>query len=134
MKNIINEEINKINYLFGSKKGIVISEQGVENTPIGKVDGEELGKAPSNVVKLMMNELENSYIDVKNWCEDKKQKHGDGICVIGKSKKMNVADTMRGTYELQLSRENYKKVEEGTTILDDENMKYYKISYMIPKS
>jgi hypothetical protein len=27
MKNIINEEINKINYLFGYKRGVVISEQ-----------------------------------------------------------------------------------------------------------
>jgi hypothetical protein len=32
MKNIINEEINKINYLFGYKRGIVISEQEVEKT------------------------------------------------------------------------------------------------------
>jgi hypothetical protein len=32
MKNIINEEINKINYLFGYKRGVVISEQEVEKT------------------------------------------------------------------------------------------------------
>jgi hypothetical protein len=134
MKNIINEEINKINYLFGYKRGIVISEQEVENTPIGKVGAEELGKAPSSMVNLMMNHLENSYMDVKNWCNNMKQKHGDGVCVIGKSNKMNIADTMRGTYELQLARENYKKVEEGPTILQDDNKKFYKISYMVPKS
>jgi hypothetical protein len=32
MKNIINEEINKINYLFGYKRGIIISEQEAEKT------------------------------------------------------------------------------------------------------
>jgi hypothetical protein len=134
MNNRLLEEIQNINYLFGYKKGVVISEQSLENTPVGKVGGEELGKAPSDVVKLMKMHLENSDSDVVDWCDKMKQKHGEGVCVIGESMKMNVADTKRGTYEIQLMREKYKKVEEGPNLMQDENKNFYKVSYMIPKA
>jgi hypothetical protein len=48
MKNIINEEINKINYLFGYKRGIVISEQT-----------DNLGNAPSDIVAFYNEDKEN---------------------------------------------------------------------------
>jgi hypothetical protein len=134
MNNRLSEEIQNINYLFGYKKGVVISEQSLENTPVGKVGGEELGKAPTKIVELMKMHLENADSDVIDWCDKSKQKHGEGVCVIGKSTKMNVADTKRGSYELQLMRENYKKVEEGPNLITDKNENFYKVSYMIPKA
>jgi hypothetical protein len=134
MSDFLNEEIKRMNFLLDYKKGVVISEQSLENTPVGKVGGEELGKAPSDVVKLMKMHLENSDSDVVDWCDKMKQKHGEGVCVIGKSMKMNIADTKRGTYEIQLMREKYKKVEEGPNLMQDENKNFYKVSYMIPKA
>ena len=79
MNNRLLEEIQSINYLFGYKKGVVISEQSLENTPVGKVGGEELGKAPSDVVELMKSHLENSDSDVVDWCDKMKQKHGEDV-------------------------------------------------------
>ena len=134
MNNRLLEEIQNINYLFGYKKGVVISEQSLENTPVGKVGGEELGNAPNSYVKLMKTYLENADSDVVDWCDKMKQKHGEGVCVIGKSMKMNVADTKRGSYELQLAKEKYKKVEEGPNLMQDENKNFYKVSYMVPKA
>ena len=48
MKNIINEEINKINYLFGYKRGIVISEQS-----------EDLGNAPQDIITFYNEDKEH---------------------------------------------------------------------------
>jgi hypothetical protein len=48
MKNILNEEINKINYLFGYKRGIVISEQS-----------EDLGNAPQDIVAFYNEDKEH---------------------------------------------------------------------------
>lgn len=134
MSDFLNEEIKRMNFLLEYKKGVVISEQSTENNPIGQVDGQKLGKAPSDVVELMKSHLENSDKDVVDWCDKMKQKHGEGVCVIGKSMKMNVADTKRGTYEIQLMREKYKKVEEGPNLIQDDDKNFYKVSYMIPKA
>ena len=134
MSDFLNEEIKRMNFLLDYKKGVVISEQSTENNPIGQGGSQDLGKAPSQFVELMKSHLEDSDSDVVDWCDKMKQKHGEGVCVIGKSMKMNVADTKRGSYEIQLMREKYKKVEEGPNLMQDENKNFYKVSYMIPKA
>lgn len=83
MKNLLNEEISQIQYLFGYKKGVVISEQ-------------ELGSAPSELFTYIngKKELSTDFLSgrgdigkwvgpkVKKWCEDKATE--GSVCVLGK--------------------------------------------------
>ena len=61
MKNIINEEINKINYLFGYKRGVVISEQtnSVADTKIEYIERLKSEQPESN--QSYYNNLINYY-------------------------------------------------------------------------
>ena len=84
MKNLLKEEINNIKYLFGYKKGVVISEQN------------ELDSAPKQLFTYIngQKELNTDFLggngdlgkfvgdEVKKWC--KENATGDTVCVLGK--------------------------------------------------
>jgi hypothetical protein len=71
MKNLLKEEVNNIKYLFGYKKGVVISEQ------------DELGSAPEQLFTYVngQKELNTAFLggggevgkfvgtEVKEWCK-----------------------------------------------------------------
>ncbi len=83
MKNLLREEINQIQYLFGYKKGVVISEQ-------------ELGSAPSELFTYIngKKELSTDFLsgsgsigkwvgpEVKNWCRANATE--GSVCILGK--------------------------------------------------
>jgi len=91
MKNLLNEEINNIKYLFGYKKGVVISEQS------------ELGQAPKELFTYVngQKELNSDFLggtgnlgkfvgsEVKDWCESNSVE--GSVCVLGKSTEQNLA-------------------------------------------
>ena len=95
MKNLLKEEINNIKYLFGYKKGVVISEQ------------DELSSAPEQLFTYIngQKELNTAFLggngelgkwvgaEVKNWCT-KNAKEGS-VCVLGKGIDNRMAETMK---------------------------------------
>ena len=84
MKNLLKEEINDIKYLFGYKKGVVISEQdGLSAAP------EQLftyinGQKELNTAFLGGNGEVGKFVgnEVKEWC--KKNAPEGSVCVLGK--------------------------------------------------
>lgn len=104
MNNLLNEEINHIQYLFGYRKGVVISEQT------------ELGSAPEQLFTYIngRKELSADFLsgegndgkwvgpDVKQWCKDNVTE--GSVCVLGKSINTNLVND-----KLRLSIETAKK-------------------------
>ena len=136
MSNFLNEEIKRMNFLFGYKKGVVISEQSLENTPVGKVEGEGLGNAPDNIIKIFQSILDdkNTPQEVKDWCETQKNKFGEGVCVIGVSMDRETSRKKRVSNVNQLLH-HYNKNYEDTALRQDDNGLYYRLSYVYgPKS
>ena len=114
MKNILKEEINQIQYLFGYKKGVVISEQN------------ELGSAPAQLFTYIneQKELNADFLsgsgnlgkwvgpEVKKWCS-KNAKEGS-VCVLGKSIDKEKAKTMKLPAAINLSKVDGYGVEKLT--------------------
>jgi hypothetical protein len=110
MKNLLKEEINQIQYLFGYKKGVVISEQ-------------ELGSAPSELFTYVngQKELNTDFLsgsgnigkwvrpEVKKWCTDK-AKEGS-VCILGKGIDKEKAKTMKLASAINSSKFDGYKVE-----------------------
>ncbi len=95
MGNILKEEINQIQYLFGYRRGIVVSEQS------------ELGSAPVQLFTYIngQKELNTDFLsgsgnlgkwvgsDVKKWCTERTTE--GSVCVLGKSIDKEKAKTMK---------------------------------------
>jgi hypothetical protein len=95
MKDLLKEEIKDIKYLFGYKKGVVISEQ------------DELGSAPKQLFTYIngQKELNTAFLggngnlgkwvgtEVKEWCKTKATE--GSVCVLGKSIKKDQAQSMK---------------------------------------
>lgn len=104
MKNILREEINQIQYLFGYKKGVVISEQN------------ELGSAPAQLFTYIngRKELSTDFLsgkgndgkwvgpEVKEWC--KKNATENSVCVLGKSIDEKLAKTRKLSDAVNLAK------------------------------
>lgn len=103
MKNLLKEEINQIQYLFGYKKGVVISEQ-------------ELGSAPSELFTYIngQKELNADFLsgsgnlgkwvgpEVKKWCTENATE--GSVCVLGKSIDEEKAKTMKLSAAVNLAK------------------------------
>ena len=114
MNNLLKEEINQIQYLFGYKKGVVISEQN------------ELGSAPAQLFTYIngQKELNADFLsgsgnlgkwvglEVKDWCS-KNAKEGS-VCVLGKSIDKEKAKTMKLPAAINLSKVDGYGVEKLT--------------------
>ena len=104
MKNSLNEEINQIQYLFGYKKGVVISEQN------------ELGSAPAQLFTYIngQKELNADFLsgsgnlgkwvgpEVKKWCTENATE--GSVCVLGKSIDEEKAKTMKLSAAVNLAK------------------------------
>ena len=110
MKNLLNEEISQIQYLFGYKKGVVISEQ-------------ELGSAPSELFTYVngQKELNTDFLsgggnigkwvgpEVKKWCTDNATE--GSVCILGKSIDKEKAKTMKLAAAINSSKVDGYEVE-----------------------
>jgi hypothetical protein len=111
MKNLLKEEINDIKYLFGYKKGVVISEQ------------DELGSAPKQLFTYIngQKELNTAFLgdngelgkwvgpEVKKWCTDNAT--GDTVCVLGKSIKKDQVQNLKLPAAIGMAKADYYTVE-----------------------
>jgi hypothetical protein len=110
MKNLLKEEITQIQYLFGYKKGIVISEQ-------------ELGSAPSELFTYVngQKELNTDFLsgggnigkwvgpEVKKWCTDNATE--GSVCILGKGIDKEKAKTMKLAAAINSSKVDGYEVE-----------------------
>jgi hypothetical protein len=104
MKNLLKEEVNNIKYLFGYKKGVVISEQ------------DELGSAPEQLFTYVngQKELNTAFLggggevgkfvgtEVKEWC--RKNAPEGSVCVLGKGIDNRMAETMKLPSAVKLAK------------------------------
>ena len=111
MKNLLKEEINDIKYLFGYKKGVVISEQdGLSNTP-KQLFTYINGQKELNTTFLSGSGEIGKWVgeEVKNWCNTNAT--GDTVCVLGKSMDTETAKRMKlHSSKLAANNDGYKIV------------------------
>ena len=95
MKNLLKEEINDIKYLFGYKKGVVISEQDVLSPAPEQLFTYINGQKELNTVFLGGNGEMGKFVgkEVKDWCG--KNATGNTVCVLGKGIDNRMVETMK---------------------------------------
>jgi hypothetical protein len=116
MKNIINEEINKINYLFGYKRGVVISEQTnpVADTKIEYIERLKSEQPESN--QSYYNNLINYYKGLDSPDADKNM-----IDKIDKYFSDTKIPKLPNTEEADLGNAPDNLIKSFQSILDDKN-------------
>jgi hypothetical protein len=84
MKNLLKEEINDIKYLFGYKKGVVISEQNELSPAPEQLFTYINGQKELNTAFLGSNGEVGKFVggEVKKWCKDNAPE--GSVCVLGR--------------------------------------------------
>ena len=137
MANIINEEMNKMLYLFGYKRGLVISEQTIQDEldEAGRPKKDVIGESNKIFDRIYQNMIENGVLMFNDYFAiSKKYKNTEKLKTLlaRYADKLKKYDNLTGEEKNRLKDKIFQKAEsDGDVPYEDSNfiLKFYKDKY-----